>query len=85
MTDETAQAVRIPVDLWEEDVEAVITTWFVSGEAEVDQGDLLAEVMAEKIQFEIVAPASGILNIMVQQDELVEKGDTISTITVSSN
>ncbi len=72
--------VIIPVDLWEEEVEAVITTWFVSDAAEVDKGDLLAEVMAEKIQFEIVAPVTGTLAIVKQQDQLIDKGDVIATI-----
>jgi pyruvate/2-oxoglutarate dehydrogenase complex dihydrolipoamide acyltransferase (E2) component len=73
--------VIIPIDFWEEEVEAVITTWFVSDAAEVDKGDLLAEVMAEKIQFEIVAPVTGTLTIVKQQDQLIDKGDVIATIT----
>ena len=73
--------VVIPIDLWEEEVEVVVTTWFVSDAAEVDKGDLLAEVMAEKIQFEIVAPVTGTLAIVKQQDQLIDKGDVIATIT----
>jgi len=73
--------VTIPIDLWEEEVEAVITTWFVSDAAEVDKGDLLVEIMAEKIQFEIVAPATGTLVIVKHQDQLIDKGDVIATIT----
>ena len=45
-------------DLWEGDAEAVITSWLVSDGAEVAAGDLVAEIMSEKAQFEIEAPAA---------------------------
>ncbi|MBU3019889.1 biotin attachment protein [Paraglaciecola agarilytica] len=71
----------IPADLWEEDIEAVVTTWLTSDGNTVSKGDLVVEVMAEKIQYEIVAPADGKLTISADEDEVVKKGDVIGTIS----
>lgn len=70
----------IPDDLWEEDTEAVITSWLSSTGASVDEGDLIAEIMTEKVQHDITAPASGTLTITKEVDEIVRKGDVIGTV-----
>lgn len=72
--------IRVPDDLWEGDTEGVITAWLVSDGAEVAQGDLVAEVMVEKAQYEIEAPLSGKLTIAKEEDEVVEKGSVIATV-----
>jgi pyruvate/2-oxoglutarate dehydrogenase complex dihydrolipoamide acyltransferase (E2) component len=70
----------IPIDLWAEDREAVITAWLARDGAEVRDGDLLAEIMVEKVQHEIRAPAAGRLTILRQADDIVRKGDAIGRI-----
>ncbi|MBL4596419.1 MAG: lipoyl domain-containing protein [Robiginitomaculum sp.] len=70
----------IPEDLWEEDSEAVITSWLASDGATVSKGALLAEIMTEKIQHEIESPADGTLKILKQIDDIINKGDVIGTI-----
>ena len=72
--------ILIPTDLWEGDAEAVITSWLVSNGAEVGQGDLVAEIMSEKAQFEIEAPASGLLKILEEEDAVDGKGATIGLV-----
>ena len=72
--------VIIPADLWEEESEGVITSWLVSDGAQVEMGVLLAEVMVEKVQYEIEAPATGVLKIMKQEEEIINKGDVIAHI-----
>jgi pyruvate/2-oxoglutarate dehydrogenase complex dihydrolipoamide acyltransferase (E2) component len=75
-----ATNIIVPNDLWEEDIEAVITMWLTSDGNPVNKGDLVAEVMAEKIQYEIFSPADGTLSIVQEPDEVVKKGDVIGTI-----
>lgn len=75
-----ATNISVPNDLWEEDIEAVITMWLTSDGKSVNKGDLVAEVMAEKIQYEIFAPADGTLSISKEPDEVVKKGDVIGTV-----
>lgn len=70
----------IAQDMWEEDSEGVITTWFASDGGQVQQGSLIAEVMVEKVQHEILAPASGTLTISRQVDDVIVKGDVIGVI-----
>lgn len=75
-----ATDIIVPNDLWEEDSEAVITNWLASDGAIVEQGALIAEIMVEKVQHELLAPASGTLSIAREADEVVVKGDVIGTI-----
>lgn len=76
-----AADVIVPTGLWEEDVEAVITTWLARDGATVGEGDLIAEIMVEKVQHEIRAPATGALSITKKADEIVTKGTVIGQIS----
>ena len=76
-----ATDITIPSDLWEEDEETVITAWLASDGAQVREGALVSEIMTGKVQHEILAPASGTLAIVKQQDEVVAKGDVIGRIS----
>ena len=74
--------VQVPQDLWQDDeMEAVITNWLASDGANLRKGALIAEIMVEKSQFEITAPADGVLTITKQVDDIVRKGDVIGQIT----
>ena len=50
------------------------------GGAEVGQGDLVAEIMSEKAQFEIEAPCAGVLKILEEEDAVIAKGATIGLV-----
>lgn len=76
-----ATDIIIAHDLWPEEGEAVITAWLASNNATVEKNALIAEVMVEKVQYEIFAPASGTLSISREADEIVSKGDVIGAIT----
>lgn len=75
-----AVAVTIPMDLWEEDSEAAITTWLVSDGGPVSEGQLIAEIMVEKVQYEIRSPANGTIKIEQPTEAVVAKGATIASI-----
>lgn len=72
--------VTIPTTLWDEDSDAVITSWLVSDGAAVKEGDLIAEIMVEKIQHEIHAPKTGTISISQVVEAVVAKGGTIGSI-----
>lgn len=76
-----ATDITIPTDQWEEDEEAVITTWLVNDGAAVSEGALIAEIMTGKAQYEINAPASGTISIQKQAEAVVPKGAVIGTIS----
>ena len=76
-----ATEVKVPQDLWQDDdMEAVITNWLAGDGAVVLKGALIAEIMVEKSQFEVAAPADGILTITRHADDIVRKGDVIGQI-----
>lgn len=72
--------ITVPTNLWDEDTEAVITSWLVSDGASVNEGDLIAEIMVEKIQHEIHAPTSGSIKITQPNEAVVSKGSVIGEI-----
>lgn len=74
-------AVVIAMDLWDEDIEGVITAWLFDEGDNVSKEDILAEVMVEKIQHEIVSPADGTLKILVTAEDPVSRGDMIGDIS----
>lgn len=75
-----AADIIIPSDLWEGDEETVISHWLANDGGTVAEGALIAEIMTGKAQYEIRAPASGVLRIMRAADAVVAKGDVIGAI-----
>jgi pyruvate/2-oxoglutarate dehydrogenase complex dihydrolipoamide acyltransferase (E2) component len=73
-------SVTIPTDLWEEDSEAVITSWLVGDGGAVSEGQLIAEIMVEKVQHEIRSPANGTISIAKPAESVVSKGDEIASV-----
>lgn len=52
----------------------------MSDGAEVAAGDLVAEIMSEKAQFEIEAPVAGVLKILEDEDAVIAKGAVIAQV-----
>jgi len=73
--------VIVPRDLWEEDVEGAVSVWLVEAGDVVSQGDVLCEIMAEKVTFEIAAPAAGEITLLVEPEVPIARGDIIARIS----
>lgn len=71
----------IEQDLWEEDVEGVITAWLCDEGDRLSKGDIVAEVMVEKVQHEVLSPCDGILGITIAAEEAVKRGDVIGDVS----
>ncbi len=72
--------VRIPA-LGESVVSAVIATWLKHEGDSVNQGDALVELETDKVNVEVSAEASGVLQkIMRQEGDEVAVGDVIAMI-----
>jgi len=72
--------IRIAEDQWDEDLEGNLLTWLYDEGTEVSQGDVIVEIMVEKLQVEIEAPASGILRHGKAEGDLVNRGDVIGSV-----
>lgn len=73
--------VTVP-DVWSDDKskEGVIVNWFYEEGASVTAGAVIAEGMVEKVNFEIQAPASGVLRALAPVNTPVVPGKTIAEI-----
>ncbi len=60
--------------------EGVLATWFVSDGDRVASGQLLGEVMVEKVSGEVVAPVSGRVHLLISEDQAVRQGDVIAQV-----
>lgn len=75
--------VLVPVGLWDDDGIGVISTWFFDDGEPVQHGTVIAEVMSEKVSFEIVAPCSGTLRPLLAIETEVKGGQVIGRIDPS--
>lgn len=69
-----------PDGIWEKETEAVLTSWLFNDGADVQEGNLIAEIMIQKVQHEILAPTSGVLKINRQINDIIEKGAAFGEI-----
>lgn len=65
---------------WADEDEGVIVTWLFNDGATVKEGDVIVEVMLEKAQMEVEAPASGKLNVLMEADDVISNDTVIGTI-----
>lgn len=72
--------VVVGLGTWSEGDEGVVVTWQFRDGATVSEGSTIVEVMQEKVQIEIEAPASGTLKILAPADEIISHGTVIATI-----
>lgn len=62
------------------DAEGVLATWFVSEGAAVSADQLLAEVQVDKVSADVLAPAAGVVHLLVDEDSAVRQGTAIARI-----
>lgn len=60
--------------------EGVLATWFVSDGDQVTGGQLLGEVMVEKVSGEVIAPTSGRVRLLVSEDQTARQGEVIAQV-----
>ena len=75
------KTIIVPMDLWEEDEEAVLTAWLVDNGSEVTTGQLVAEVMLEKTQYEIFSSCDGIISTVINEDDVISKGSILAEVS----
>jgi pyruvate/2-oxoglutarate dehydrogenase complex dihydrolipoamide acyltransferase (E2) component len=60
--------------------EGVLATWFVSDGDQVASGQLLGEVMVDKVSAEVVAPATGHIHLLLAEEQIARQGDVIAHV-----
>lgn len=72
--------ITIPTNMWDEDQEAALSTWYFKDGETVEAGTVVAEVMVEKSSFGILAPEAGLLKVLIVEEEIVTAGQVIGTL-----
>lgn len=67
-------------DLLGEESEADLSEWLVANESKVEQGQAIAELETAKVKVEVQAPASGMLQILVDAGTVIEPNTVIARI-----
>lgn len=70
----------IPSDLWEDDAVGVISSWLYDDGDTVSKGEVIVEIMVEKVVYELEAQASGKLVQLVDAEAEVAEGAIIGRI-----
>ena len=73
--------VRFPVMSKEEAATGVIVTWFVDSGDEVSPTTLIAEVAMDKVDAEVYPEVSGVITLLVEEEQEVAQGTVIATVT----
>jgi pyruvate/2-oxoglutarate dehydrogenase complex dihydrolipoamide acyltransferase (E2) component len=62
------------------DAEGALATWFVADGDHVAEGQLIAEVMVDKVSGEVTAPAAGRIHLLVAEEQTARQGEPIAHV-----
>lgn len=62
------------------DASGVLATWFVASGETVKPGQVIAEVMVDKVSMDVEAPVGGVVTALVAEEAEVRQGDDIARI-----
>jgi pyruvate/2-oxoglutarate dehydrogenase complex dihydrolipoamide acyltransferase (E2) component len=62
------------------DAEGVVAAWFVGDGDPVARGQLIGEVMVEKVSGEVHAPVTGRVRLLVSEDQTARQGEVIARV-----
>lgn len=62
-------------------VSGVVATWFAQEGQAVKQGQVIAEIAVDKVTMDIEAPVDGVITLLVAENDVVQSGQHIATIT----
>lgn len=73
---------HVPEGLWDTNTvpEGVVSTWYFDEGASIEAGSVIAVIMVEKTEYDIEAPVSGKLHILIETNGVVTPGSLIGQI-----
>ena len=75
-----SETITFPVMSNEPDAVGVVATWFVKSGESVSAGQVVAEVMVDKVSVDIEAPIGGVVTLLVEEEASVAQGSDIARI-----
>jgi len=62
------------------DAEGVVATWFARTGESVKAGQVIAEVMVDKVSLDVEAPVDGVITCLIEEEGTVKQGQGIARI-----
>jgi pyruvate/2-oxoglutarate dehydrogenase complex dihydrolipoamide acyltransferase (E2) component len=62
------------------DAEGVLATWLVATGDHVAAGQLIGEVMVDKVAADVFASATGRIELLVAEEQVVRQGEAIARV-----
>jgi len=75
-----SQTIVFPALSKDESAEGVLATWFVRTGESVRAGQVIAEVMVDKVSMDVEAPIDGTVTCLVEEEAAVGQGAEIARI-----
>ncbi len=75
-----SETIVFPAISKDEDAEGVLATWFVRTGETVRAGQVIAEVMVDKVSLDVEAPIDGTVTCLVEEEAAVAQGGEIARI-----
>ena len=75
-----SEVITFPVMSKDESAEGVLSTWFVRTGETVRTGQVIAEVMVDKVSLDVEAPIDGVVTCLVEEEAAVPQGSDIARI-----
>ncbi len=72
--------VTLAEDYFGDGAQVAVAMWYFADGETVRAGDVIAEVMSDKVQVEVVAPCSGILRVLKAPETSVAPGEVLARI-----
>ena len=74
------QTIVFPQVSKDESTEGVLSTWFVRTGESVRAGQVIAEVMVDKVSVDVESPVDGVVTCLVEEEAAVPQGGEIARV-----
>jgi pyruvate/2-oxoglutarate dehydrogenase complex dihydrolipoamide acyltransferase (E2) component len=75
-----SQSITFPEMSNDPEADGVLATWFVNTGEPVKAGQVIAEVMVDKVSVDIEAPVDGVITCLVEEEGVAKQGQEIARI-----
>lgn len=75
-----SEIISFPSMSKDESAEGVVATWFVRSGEQVKAGQVIAEVMVDKVSLDVEAPIAGTVTVLVEEEGTAKQGEAIARI-----
>jgi len=75
-----SEIISFPSMSKDESAEGVVATWFVRSGEQVKAGQVIAEVMVDKVSLDVEAPIAGTVTVLIEEEGTAKQGQAIARI-----